>query len=190
MAQHARLRRQLRGERPPFPGERLARGRRDHRAAVRLEEVLREELQLPEQLLDVEGDAVRRVVARREFRAAALHDLDERDGLPIEAAVLGGRRGAEMRLQRDVAEIVQHEDPQIARTVEDARHRQPHRFEQAGHALRTAGGPRRTARHARRTRSTAPASAGPGSSADPRHRRSAAGRWTPCRSAPIATGMS
>ena len=51
---------------------------RDCDAAVALEEVLDEELQLPRQLLDVERDAVRRIGGRGELGAAPLQQLDER----------------------------------------------------------------------------------------------------------------
>ena len=68
MAEHARLGGQLLGDAPRTPRASASRARRGQRsAAIRLEEVLHEELQLPGQLLDVERDAVRQVVGRRQL---------------------------------------------------------------------------------------------------------------------------
>ena len=53
---------------------------------------------------------VRDVAVRTELRAAPLQQLDERDRLAVERRVLGRRRRAEVRLQRDVAEILQRDD--------------------------------------------------------------------------------
>ena len=44
----------------------------------------------------------------------------------IQRRVLGRRRRAEVRLQRDVAEILQREDAERVRVAEDRRHRQRH----------------------------------------------------------------
>ena len=65
-----------------------------------------------------------------ELRAAPLQQLDERDRLAVERGVLGRRRGAEVRLQRDVAEILQREDAELVRVAEDRRHRQRHLLQQ------------------------------------------------------------
>ncbi len=62
----------------------------------------------------------------------------KRDRLAIERGVLGRRRRAEMRLQRDVAEILEAEDAEVSGVIQDARHRQRHRAE-AGRATRTNG---------------------------------------------------
>ena len=74
MAQHARLGGQFLGDRRELGGQRLARRGRQRGAAIALEKVLGEELQLPGQLLDVERDAVRHVrrlkPARRRAAAA------------------------------------------------------------------------------------------------------------------------
>ena len=45
--------------------------------------------------------------------------------------MLGARRGAEMRLQRHVAEILQRDDAELVRVAKDARHRHRHRGQQA-----------------------------------------------------------
>src|SRR6185295_18853374 len=75
-------------ERGPFrPAER--------HAAVALDEVGREELELPRQLLDVEGDAVRRVLDRVEIDRARV--LGEHDRRPV------GRDDAEVAPVRGVA---------------------------------------------------------------------------------------
>ena len=47
------------------------------------------------------------------------------------ARVLGRRRGAEMRLQRHVAEILQRDDAERVRVAEDGGHRQRHLLQQA-----------------------------------------------------------
>ena len=69
--------------------------------------MLDEEIHLPRQLLDVEGDAGTAGTRRTQLRAAFLQRGDERDGLPIERGVLRRCGRAEMRLQRDVAKIFQ-----------------------------------------------------------------------------------
>ena len=82
VAEHARLGGQLVDDRRPL--RRAAppvRVRRERDAAVALEEVLREEVELPRQLLDVERDAVRQVAVRLQLAAAPLQLLDERDRL-------------------------------------------------------------------------------------------------------------
>ena len=98
-----------------------------------------EKVQLPRELLDVERDAVGQVTVRRrgsrvgvEFGAAALQQLDERHGPPIERGMLGRRRRAQMRLQRDVAEILQRQDAERIRMAEHRRDRQRHLLEQVG----------------------------------------------------------
>ena len=48
--------------------------------------------------------------------AAALQLLDERHRLAVERRVLGRRRRAEVRLQRDVAEILQRERSRARRS--------------------------------------------------------------------------
>ena len=65
-----------------------------------------------------------------ELRAAPLQQLDERDRLPVERRVLGRRRGAEMRLQRDVAEILERENAERVGVAEDRRHRQRNLLQQ------------------------------------------------------------
>ena len=99
-------------------------------AAIRLDEVLGEEVHLPRQLLDVEGDAVGQVVRARQLGAALLQRGDERDRLPVERGVLGRRRGAEVRLQRHVPEILEREDAEIAGVAEHGRDRHRHLLEQ------------------------------------------------------------
>ena len=81
--------------------------------------MLDEELELPRQLLDVERDAVRRIVVRPQRLAALLHAGDERHGLAIERGVLGGGRRAEVRLQRDVAEILEAEHAELVGVMQD-----------------------------------------------------------------------
>ncbi len=56
---------------------------------------------------------------------AALQSRDERHRLAIERRVLGGRRGAEVRLQRDVAEILEREHAEVVGVPEDARESAP-----------------------------------------------------------------
>ena len=110
--------------------QRFLRRRRDHHAAVGLDEVLREEVHLPGQLLDVERDAVGQVVGRLELGAAALHGRDQPDRLPIQRRVLRRRRRAEVRLQRHVAQILEREHADVVGMAEDARNRHRHLLEQ------------------------------------------------------------
>ena len=125
VAEHARLAGgELLDDRRPFFCQRRSLRSRDHRAAVALDEVLREEVELPRELLDVERDAVGDVAVRVDLGAAALQQVDERDGLPVERRVLGGRRRAEMGLQRDVAEILERENAERIGVAEQCRHRQ------------------------------------------------------------------
>ena len=95
-------------------------------AAVAFDEVLDEEIHLPRQLLDVEGDAVGDVSRRRELRAAPLQRVDQRDRLAIERRVFRPRRRAEMRLQRHIAEILQRDDAERIGMTEDRGHRHGH----------------------------------------------------------------
>ena len=91
MAQDARLVRQLLHDARPLFGERRSRGRGKRDAAIADEKVLDEELELPRQLLDVEGHAVRDEPRRLELRAAPLQQLDQRDCLAVQRGVLGRR---------------------------------------------------------------------------------------------------
>ena len=126
VAEDGRLRRELADD----DGELLAQrgalivGQRD--AAVRLEEVLREEVELPRQLLDVERDAVGQVLRRGELRAAPLQRRDQRHRLAVEGGVIRRARGAEVRLERDVAEILQREHAEIVRVPQHRRNRHRH----------------------------------------------------------------
>ena len=56
---------------------------RERRAAIAFDEVLREEVELPRQLVDVERDAVGQVRVGAQLAAAALQQLDERHRLPV-----------------------------------------------------------------------------------------------------------
>ena len=77
MAEHAGLGGQFLDDRRELLAERRARRRRRRRAAVGLEEVLHEEVQLPGELVDVERDAVGHVAGAASSRAAALQRFDE-----------------------------------------------------------------------------------------------------------------
>ena len=131
VAEHARLGRQLLDERRELLAQRRrARVGGIDDAAIGLDEVLDEEVELPGQLLDVEGDAVGQVLGRRELGAAALQRRDERHRLPVERRVLRRRRRAEVRLQRDVAEILEREHAEVVGVAEDGRDRHRHLREQ------------------------------------------------------------
>ena len=60
-----------------------------------------------------------------------------------------------MRLQRDVAEILEAEDPELVRVIEDARHRQRHRVAAGAPRRRRAASRSRSARRAAPAQSTA-----------------------------------
>src|SRR5439155_15003361 len=101
-------------------------------AAVSADEMLGEEFELPHQLLEVEGDLVRHIRVGRQGLTAALQQLDQRNGLVVERGVLARWRGAEVRLQRDVAKILQRENPELVGVAEDFRHRQRDALQQRG----------------------------------------------------------
>ena len=88
VAEHARFRRQRIDQYLELRAQCVAGRCRQHDAAVGLEEVLDEEVHLPRQLLDVEGNPVGQVVARLEFSAAPLQRRDQRDRLPVERRML------------------------------------------------------------------------------------------------------
>ena len=88
-------------------------------AAVDDGHALGEAFQIADDLLDVEGDAVRDVLRVAQVRAAPLQRVDEPHGLTVERRVFLRRRGAEVRLQRDVAQILQRQDAEITGMSED-----------------------------------------------------------------------
>src|SRR5262245_5247707 len=94
--------------------------------------MFREELQLPRQLLDVEGDAVGDEPGRRELRAPTLKRVDKTHSLTVQSGVLCGRRRTEMRLQRHVAQILQRDDAELVRVTKNARDRYRHQAEEVG----------------------------------------------------------
>ena len=133
MAQHARLVRELGDDGRPLVGEhRLLRGRQ-HDAAIPFDEMADEEVELPRELLDVERDAVGQMRVGGELGAAPLQQLDQRDRLAIERRVLARRRGAQMRLQRHVAQILLRDDAERVGMIEHERHRQRHLPQQLRH---------------------------------------------------------
>ena len=67
---------------------------------------------------------IRQVAVRPQLGAAPLQLLDQRHRLPVQRRVLGRRGGAEVRLQRDVAEILQRENAELVRVAEDRGDRQ------------------------------------------------------------------
>ena len=81
----------------------------------------------------VERDRVRHVPIRRQILAAPLQLLDERDRLPVQRRVLGGRRGAQVRLQRDVAEILQRENAELVGMADNSGDGQPNPLHQLRH---------------------------------------------------------
>ena len=133
MTEHARFRRQLLDDHRPFVAQRgaLRRGQRD--AAIAFDEIADEILELPGELLDVERHPVGQVRVGCELGAPPLEQLDERDRLPVERGVLGRRRRPQMRLQRDVAQVLQRHDPERVCVSEDVGHRQRHLLQQDGH---------------------------------------------------------
>src|SRR5207244_1825804 len=92
--------------------------------AVPLDEMFDEELELPRQLVHVEGDRIGRITIGFELAASPLEPLDERDGLAVQRLVLRARRGAQVRLERDVAQILLRHDPELIGVPKDGRNRQ------------------------------------------------------------------
>ena len=94
--------------------------------------MLDEEVQLPGQLLDIERDSIRKVCRALQFRPAPLKRRDQADGLSIERRVFGSRRGAEVGLERHVAEILERQHANVVGVPEDARNGHRHLLEQPG----------------------------------------------------------
>ena len=91
MAEHARLGGQLLDDQSANAWRSSSRAAgADDDAAIRFDEVLGEEVQLPRQLLDVEGDPYGQISGSR-ARRRALQRRDERDGLAVARGVLGRR---------------------------------------------------------------------------------------------------
>ena len=88
--------------------------------------MLDEEIEFPRELLDIEGDAVGQVGRRGEFSPPPLERGNERDRLPVQRRMFGGARGAQMRLQGDVAQIGQREHTEIVGVPEHCRNRHRH----------------------------------------------------------------
>ena len=156
MAEHARLRGELLGDRLPFVGERRAFGRRQRRRRGSPRRSACEEVELPGQLLDVEGHPVRQVRVRRQLAlraaAAARSARPPRGRAPRARAV---RRGAEMRLQRHIArDPASATMPICVRVPENRRHRQRHLLQQLARRSRTAAWRSRSVRRAGPARST------------------------------------
>ena len=77
MAQHTRLGGELLHDRRPFGIKRVALGCAERRRAIAFDEMLREEIQLPCQLVDVERNRVRDVAIGLQLGAAPLQLLDQ-----------------------------------------------------------------------------------------------------------------
>ena len=169
MAQDARLGGEALDQQAQFDADRDQRALVEFDAAIPEQVVLEEELHLPSELGLVEGDAVRQVDVRREFRAAMLQRGNEPHRFAIQLAVFLRTGEAEVGLQRDVAEILEQQQPEIRRFVEDVGHRHRHLIEQSRHVQerqavveRPTGTPRAP--------SSGPRAKSGGNSADPRRR--------------------
>jgi hypothetical protein len=88
--------------------------------------VLGEEVELPRQLLDVERNAVGQVLRRLELGAAPLQRRNQGDRLAVESGMFRRARGAQVRLQRDVAEILQREHAEIVGVAQHRGNRHRH----------------------------------------------------------------
>ena len=97
------------------------------------------------------------VARRRRARAPRRWNVvDERDRLPVQRGVLGRRRRAEVRLQRDVAEILEREHAEIVRRGRGCAAPAPASREQRARRSRTAASRSRTAPRGAPARTTAP----------------------------------
>ena len=111
MAEHARLGGELVGDAPAIPRASASRSAASAcTSAIALDEMAGEEVELPRQLLDVEGDPIRQVAVARSSAPRRCSSSMSATASPVERRVLDRRRGAEMRLQRDVAEILECDD--------------------------------------------------------------------------------
>src|SRR5262249_57496429 len=104
----------------------------EHDGGIAVDEVTREEVELPGQLFDIEGCLVGKVHLRCELCSAALQQLDERHRLAVERRVFSWRRCTQMRLKRNVAEILEGENAQLIRVAEHSRGRERHPLQQLG----------------------------------------------------------
>ncbi len=134
MAEHARFGSELLDDVRPLLAQRRADRFVGERATIGEQEVPDEELELPGQLLDVEGDAVRRIGAGGEGGPALLQPGNQPDRLAITQGAVGGRGAAEVRLQRHVAEVLQPDHAERVVVVEELGNRQRHLGEELGDA--------------------------------------------------------
>ena len=95
--------------------------------------MLHEEIQLPHQLVAIERDSVGDVFGRSQLRAFPLHAENELDRLPVQRIVFGRLSHAEVRLQGDVAEILQDEDAKVVGMARDSGNRQRNVREEPAH---------------------------------------------------------
>ncbi len=124
MAQHARLVGELAGNHHRLLLERAARRRRQPDAAVGLQKMFYEKIQLPHQLVSIERNAERDVFGRLQLRAFPLHPEHELNRLLVERVVLGRLRHAQMGLEGDVAQIFEDENAEVVRMARDRGHGQ------------------------------------------------------------------
>ena len=132
VTQDARLSGELGGDRRELPAEHRALRLRQRGAAEALDEVLREEVELPGQLFDVKGDAIREIRVLDQLRTAALERFDELDRLAVEGGVFRRGRRAQVRLQRDVTEIFERQDAERIRMAQDRGHGEGQQPQQLG----------------------------------------------------------
>src|SRR5262245_11708896 len=90
-----------------------------------------EVVELPCELFEVERDLVRWSVSGVELPSAPLKDVDERDRLPVQRGVLRQRACTQMRLQRDVTQILELENAERAGVSDHGGHGQGHALEKA-----------------------------------------------------------
>ena len=176
MAQHPRLGRELLDDRRPFAAESSACTRPTaRRPAIGPEEVLVRRTPAPRS-----ASRCRRpsryggYASDLQLLAAHLQLRDERHRLRGRARRARPAWRAEVRLQRHVAEILQADDAELVRVVQDGRDRQRHRLEQARDRDKRHAVEVDRARRAARARWTRCRAAERGSSVDRRRRRSAA----------------
>ena len=130
-----------------------------------------------------------RYVGAGQFAAARLERVDERHGLAIERRVPRRRRRSQVRLQRDVAQILERQHAEIVGVAQNARHRHRHRGKQLRGVHERQRRRTRTAPHRPRARTSRPAPAARGSSGGRTRRRSARRRGRPRDAVAIEIGL-
>ncbi len=133
VTQHPWFRGQFLHDRAPLGAEGLCLRIAQGQPPVGPEEVPDEELEFPRQLVDVEGHAIRRIVARGHLAPAQLQRRNQVDGFAVARGMFGRTGHTEVCLKRDVSQVLLDQDAKLVVVPENGRHRQRQGLQQLGH---------------------------------------------------------